>query len=1321
MNTILIIRYRYFFLILILLLSHSFLAPAQTKWYKYPGNPVFSPRKSGEWDRLIFSPSVIYEDRVYHLWYVGTEKNSTGYGNVGYATSTDGIHWEKYEGNPLQFKCAGVSWDTTIIVVEVLKKGSMYYMWYTGESKENWLITYIGYAWSDDGTNWTKHPDPVLKPGIDDDWDAQYVSTPKVMFDERMPNGQGEQFHMWYTGVADQMPRTHRVGYATSKDGIHWEKYEDNPVLDLGGPDSWDSRWVVASTVNFKGSSYEMWYYGFDDIQYGIGFATSIDGINWIRYPGNPVLNAGELGTWDSGYALYGQVELIGDSVYQMWYCGGNQTREKFGYATTSVSEAKSWDTTRIDKFQREVRVKVFNRTDYIKLDSLFHVLPELSGTELIDAYNKLALAYSLTDEVKSFHYAENALELAQKINYPEGKAMALYSKGNCQYVMDNYAYALANQLSALRIFDSLDMLYEVGNLLSQIASIHTYTGSNDLATRYYKQSLEAFEELHDTGSILLTLEYLGYSDLKGGDTSNAIITFQRRLTLANWDTLHWLIKGINYCETAEAYFSFGPEYYQQAEEYFLKSYEYYKIDGGESKIMFTYGMAELYLNTGRYEKVKELLDLSLYICRSYLSKINHQSHATLNKKMENEIYLKTYIEKIYRLYFRLDTTLNDDVAAWKHLAFAQQWKDSIYNQQNRRQWAMLQGQYETESAQRHIDALEKENEVKELRIKQSRIYFFASVGFILILVLIGLLFFRQRKIKTLVREQKLQHDLELKKIESEKLKELDHLKSRFFANISHEFRTPLTLILGPLEKMLSKIEDDHDKKELGIAKKYAGKLQILINNLLTISKLESGKMQLHASETYIVKLVRSYLQSFESLAKQKNISLKFTGENEGIKAFIDREKFEQVLNNLLSNAFKFTGEGGRINVEITPLPPSRGDIPPTTFSPLEGGQRGVEIKISDTGRGISPEHIDHIFDRFYQVEQEDSSYYEGTGIGLALTKELIELHHGRIEVESTRGKGSIFTFSLPLGKDHLKPEEIEDEKPVEITSPTISPSLLIHEESDTVTESITETNDKQPILLIVEDNADMRSYIREYFEKEYHIIEAVDGLDGYEKSTEHIPDIIISDVMMPKMDGNEFCRKVKTDERTSHIPVVLLTARASSEYKIEGLETGADDYISKPFDPKELQIRIKNLILQRQKLREKFVADFWKGDQSPTIQIPAADLNPTDKKFLQKALDTVALYISDPEFNVILFSREMAMSRQQMHRKFRAIVDQSATEFIRVIRLKKAAELLSKKTSTVSEIAYDVGFSSLSYFTRSFQQQFGIAPSEYAENHSKT
>ncbi len=570
------------------------------------------------------------------------------------------------------------------------------------------------------------------------------------------------------------------------------------------------------------------------------------------------------------------------------------------------------------------------------------------------------------------------------------------------------------------------------------------------------------------------------------------------------------------------------------------------------------------------------------------------------------------------------------------------------------------------------------------------------------------------------LRRQRLLQTLAIEHVEAEKLKELDSMKSRFFANISHEFRTPLTLILGPLQKLIGKTRDAGDKQELSLMQRNARRLQELINQLLNLSKLEAGKMDLKAQKLNIVSLVRNYIQSFESLARQKKISLTFTADEEKIEAYVDRKKIEQVLNNLLSNAFKFTGEGGKIDVQV-------GSFPTADPSPLESGQVAdwrlptadcespcVAITLSDTGTGIPPEKLEHIFDRFYQVDDSGTRHYEGTGIGLAYARELVKLHHGKISVESEPGVGSTFTIYLLLGKEHLKPEEIsEPVEPVERVEP-VEGITEVQDQGSFKDDD--EKEDLKPLLLIVEDNDDLRSYIRSYLVDDYKISEAVDGKEGLEKAIETIPDLVLSDVMMPVMDGIELCRKLKTDERTSHIPVILLTARASMESKIEGLETGADDYISKPFDTKELLVRVRNLILQRQKLREKFAAGFSKGPELSVLQITAAGLNKTDKKFLQKALDVVEAHLSDPEFDVNRFGREMAMSRQQMHRKFRALVDQSATGFIRTIRLKKAAELLSSKSGTVSEIAYDVGFNTLSYFTKCFQEQFGMTPSEYAD-----
>ncbi|MCD4732186.1 MAG: response regulator, partial [Bacteroidales bacterium] len=619
--------------------------------------------------------------------------------------------------------------------------------------------------------------------------------------------------------------------------------------------------------------------------------------------------------------------------------------------------------------------------------------------------------------------------------------------------------------------------------------------------------------------------------------------------------------------------------------------------------------------------------------------------------------------------------------------------------------------------------------ELKALAIKQSRTLNFGIAAIFVVLLLVGLLLWRQNKLKNESRnkilEQKYLHDLELKHLEAEKLKELDHLKSRFFANISHEFRTPLTLVLGPVDKVLSRTKDNDDKEELSIAKKYAGKLQILINNLLTISKLESGKMKLFASELDIVKLVGTHIQSFESLAKQKNITLSFKAEEENIKAYIDQEKFEQVLNNLLSNAFKFTDKGGDVKVAVRSSQSAvdSGLTEDWKLKTEDLGGQWVSIEISDTGRGIPPEHINHIFDRFYQVGQEDNSYYEGTGIGLALTKELVELHRGTIKVESNpdgyrERKGSKFFLTLPLGKDHLTPEEIEVKKPQAIAQQEYFPTLADNQEEMVFDEEIvTETNHEQPILLIVEDNADMRAYIREYFENDYRIIEAVEGMDGLEKSTEHIPDIIISDVMMPRMDGNEFCSKVKSDERTSHIPVILLTARASSEDKIEGLETGADDFISKPFDGKELMVRVKNLIEQRKKIRAYLERKIQKSNITNHIDFKDSGITSMDEQFLQKVIETVRQHHNDPQFNTIELGKAVGLGKIQLNRKIKALTGETTVSFIRTYRLNRASELIKNKSATVAEIAYDVGFSSPSYFTECFRLHFGQLPSEFSGN----
>jgi len=573
------------------------------------------------------------------------------------------------------------------------------------------------------------------------------------------------------------------------------------------------------------------------------------------------------------------------------------------------------------------------------------------------------------------------------------------------------------------------------------------------------------------------------------------------------------------------------------------------------------------------------------------------------------------------------------------------------------------------------------------------------------------------------LRRQRLLQNLAIEQFETEKLKELDSLKTKFFANISHEFRTPLTLILGPVQQLISKIKIKQDKQALSMVLNNANRLKGLVNQLLDLSKLESGKMKLKAAERDVIPLVREYVQSFESLAKQKDIELTFASGKDSIPLWVDKEKLQQILFNLMSNAFKFTDDGGEIVVEVTPLPLSMGDkgTPPlsggdnsaTELSPLEGG-RGVMISISDTGHGIPPEKLPHIFDRFYQADDSVSREQEGTGIGLAIVKEMVNLHHGTIEVKSKPGKGTAFMISLPLGKGHLLPDEIlkAEEQNDEIVDYSNTRPSIISNDTTNIKEAIRLPDDEiesRAKLLIVDDNADMRSFIRAYFERDYQVIESGDGRAGLKIAGDHIPDIIISDVMMPKMDGYEFCQHLKTDEKTCHIPVILLTARASKESRLEGLETGADDFVTKPFDGEELQVRVKNLIDQRKKLSHHYRKDF------EVIQTTSEDkLLSMDEKFLGKAKEMVEKSLSNPEYGVENFASDMALSRYQLHRKLSALVNQSATEFIRILRLNFAIGLLKKRAGNISEIAYDAGFNNPTYFSISFKKQFGLSPTEY-------
>jgi signal transduction histidine kinase/DNA-binding response OmpR family regulator len=535
-----------------------------------------------------------------------------------------------------------------------------------------------------------------------------------------------------------------------------------------------------------------------------------------------------------------------------------------------------------------------------------------------------------------------------------------------------------------------------------------------------------------------------------------------------------------------------------------------------------------------------------------------------------------------------------------------------------------------------------------------------------------------------------LKHELVFERERAKKLHELDMMKVRFFTNVSHEIRTPLTLILSPLEKMLhSEMSVKEMKDHLAIMSRNTQQLLKLVTQLLDFRKVETGNLKLELNKGDIIVFIRDIVFSFSQLAQEKNITLEFnTTENE-IYTFFDTDKLEKVINNLLSNSFKFTPDDGTIVVGISLVTDDIGDLK----DDMGKAEKFIEIVVKDNGIGIPESNLDKIFNRFFQ--SINTRNQTGTGIGLALTRELVKLHKGRVFVESKSGKGSKFTVRLPLDLEEF--------------------DAMLSEEPDGTKKIFTLDPDHKPeeeiisgkILLVVDDNADVRFFIRSHFEPDFKVMEANNGKEGLNLAFKYIPDVIISDILMPLLDGNEFCKRIKKDERTSHIPVILLTALSSQAHKMEGVVAGADDYITKPFDIILLRTKIENLIMLRNSLREKYSSEMVLKPKNIAINTP-------DERFLQKTIETIEINITDPDFDIDKLSQTVGVSRTQMYRKLSVLTDMTVREFIKNIRLKRAAQLLEQNKMNISEIAFAVGFRDLSHFRKCFRQEFGMSASEY-------
>lgn len=554
----------------------------------------------------------------------------------------------------------------------------------------------------------------------------------------------------------------------------------------------------------------------------------------------------------------------------------------------------------------------------------------------------------------------------------------------------------------------------------------------------------------------------------------------------------------------------------------------------------------------------------------------------------------------------------------------------------------------------------------------------FAAILFVLILKIYKAREKARNEIKT--KEIKLRN---LEKLVSQE-HEFHQMKLRFFTNISHELRTPISLILAPLENYILSGKNP-GKEDMTIMHRNAERLSRLVTQILDFRKIESGKLNLELSKGDIVSFCRRKAMLFSPLAHKKGLNYSVNVPKPGLPVWFDPDKLEKIIFNLLSNAFKYT-EKGRVNFSLS--------IDNTSSNP-----RAI-ISVKDTGKGISDEEAEHLFERFHSHGHSSES---STGIGLSLTRELTEIHQGTISYSPVDKKGSLFTVSLPLDlkKDIKKPEQ---------TEPDIQASAEDFSIESTKCQEPTISSDTRSQILVVEDNEDLRTFIKNEFEAEYKVLLAANGKEGLETAKKELPDVIISDIQMPVMDGIQMCETIRDEKTTSHIPLIILTAHESFALKLKSFKSGIDDYITKPFSPQLLHLKVNNLLCRRRELQKKF-------SRNITLEPTELAINNADEDFLKKAMGIVQDNLTDEDFSADVFADKMAMSRVHLYRKLKSLTGESVSDFVRTIRLKLAADLVKNKGLSVKETAYSVGFSDPKYFSKCFKQQFGVKPTDYARS----
>ncbi len=842
----------------------------------------------------------------------------------------------------------------------------------------------------------------------------------------------------------------------------------------------------------------------------------------------------------------------------------------------------------------------------------------------------------------KAYRYAEMSNETRRMLQI----AIPI---SDCNKALGNYKASFNVAFDALRLADSVKDNYRMGIFNGRIGELYRDQFETEKAIQYLKQSYEDFS-VEDrrkwmmSSKINLALAYKQIDAEKALETYNDLLSeFTDLFNLRDSALFHSNLGNI-YIDL---------ERFEEAESHLMKALECHKrLNRPISRAFVHKELAVLYERTNRPEEVIKYAHLAL-------ERANESGHTVLQHQSSDQL------SKAYAVLGQYDQ-------AYKYLQSFMSFRDSIRSEEKIALSNKLEAEYATEKKEQQIQLQQEQLARQQAEMNKELILRNALIGGVILLIVIGAITYRSARAQ-------IRKNREIKQYAS-KIEELQANQSRWFTNIAHELRTPLTLILGPIQNMLRQPETSLNlKDEVSLAKKYGDQLIKRVNEILEISRLESGKLVLNEQPTDMVNLIKQVVSSFDSMAVQKEVELEFDYEIDLILR-IDPEKVASIIGNLVSNAIKFTPVNGRVLIELTR------DVHHST----------VNIKVADSGIGISAEDIPHVFDRFYQAHGTGEDPYGGSGVGLTLSQELAKLHGGLINVSSQPPDGSTFIFSLP---DTLVCEE---------TIVPVADQEIDHLVTNRLPKLPPLSDEPKYKILLVEDHQDMRQYIRHLLQDYYEVTEANDGQEGLEKLLSHSPDLIISDVKMPVMDGLTFAKKLRENEKHRLIPFISLTAHANEKDKLTALKTGVDDYLVKPFDAEELMIRIGNLI-SNAKERKKIMKD-----RTSTESID--DLTHNEKLIANLEM-IVKERLPDSSFSVAELAHESAMSQSTLGRLVKKMTGLTPGQFIRDIRLQHAMHFLeSHQYGSVSEVVYAVGFEDVSSFSRLFKQRFGRSPSSYSK-----